>query len=243
MKKILSLILTFALCFGMLSSAAFAAGSDTVDFTVGSTQICPDEETVTITVKVPQNPGFAAGGFFVVAETLELVDVEIVNGNFSVANEETQMYAFIFDTNIAGGDFINLTFKVGEEGEHDVNLIIDTLYDEKANAVESTVVPGVITIGHTPEIVPGTAPDCDDTGLTDGTKCSVCGKTLEERQEIPANGHVEGETVIENATAATCTQEGSYDEAIYCTACGEELSRTAGTTTWCNCSPTGSWRA
>ena len=42
--------------------------------------------------------------------------------------------------------------------------------------------------------------------------------------------HTPGETVIENATAATCTQEGSYEEAVYCTACGEELSRTTGTT-------------
>lgn len=42
--------------------------------------------------------------------------------------------------------------------------------------------------------------------------------------------HTPGETIIENATAATCTQKGSYEEAVYCTACGEELGRTAGTT-------------
>lgn len=42
--------------------------------------------------------------------------------------------------------------------------------------------------------------------------------------------HTPGETVIENEIAATCTQKGSYEEAVYCTACGEELSRTVGTT-------------
>lgn len=30
----------------------------------------------------------------------------------------------------------------------------------------------------------------------------------------------------ENAVAATCTSQGSYDEVVYCSACGDELSRT-----------------
>ncbi len=37
--------------------------------------------------------------------------------------------------------------------------------------------------------------------------------------------HTPGETVIENEVAATCTQEGRYDEVVNCTACGAEISR------------------
>ena len=33
--------------------------------------------------------------------------------------------------------------------------------------------------------------------------------------------------VKENEVAATCTAEGSYDSVVYCTVCGEELSRTS----------------
>ena len=37
--------------------------------------------------------------------------------------------------------------------------------------------------------------------------------------------HVSGDPVRENETAATYTSGGSYDEVIYCSACGAELSR------------------
>ena len=41
--------------------------------------------------------------------------------------------------------------------------------------------------------------------------------------------HTAGEAVIENEVAATCTEDGSYDSVVYCTVCGEELSRTTVT--------------
>ena len=37
--------------------------------------------------------------------------------------------------------------------------------------------------------------------------------------------HVPGEAVIENEVKATCTEDGSYDSVVYCTECGEEISR------------------
>ena len=40
-----------------------------------------------------------------------------------------------------------------------------------------------------------------------------------------AHEHTPGEAVRENEVPATCKAEGSYDEVIYCTECGEELSR------------------
>ena len=105
---------------------------------------------------------------------------------------------------------------------------------------------------HTPETVPAKAATCTETGLTDGSKCSVCGTILTAQSVIPAKGHtpggaatcttaqrciVCGETLVkakghtagapvrENEKAPTCTEEGSYDEAVYCTVCEEELSR------------------
>ena len=46
---------------------------------------------------------------------------------------------------------------------------------------------------------------------------------------IPALGHTPGEAVVENRVEAICTKEGSYDEVVYCSVCGEELSREAKT--------------
>ena len=42
---------------------------------------------------------------------------------------------------------------------------------------------------------------------------------------IKATGHTPGVTVKENEVSATCKEDGSYDEVIYCTVCNEELSR------------------
>ena len=77
---------------------------------------------------------------------------------------------------------------------------------------------------HTPETVPGKAATCTQAGLTEGSKCSVCGIVLTEQEVIPA-AHTSGEAVEENKVAATCTAEGSYEEVVYCTVCEEELSR------------------
>lgn len=46
-----------------------------------------------------------------------------------------------------------------------------------------------------------------------------------ETNVIPATGHTEGEAITENKATPTCTEDGSYDRVIYCTACNAELSR------------------
>ena len=63
---------------------------------------------------------------------------------------------------------------------------------------------------------------CTEDGVITYT-CSVCGDTYSE--VIAATGHTAGEAVVENEVAATCSASGSYDEVVYCTVCGAELSR------------------
>ena len=41
----------------------------------------------------------------------------------------------------------------------------------------------------------------------------------------PEHEHEAGEPVIENEVEGTCSTEGSYESAVYCTICGEEMSR------------------
>ena len=77
---------------------------------------------------------------------------------------------------------------------------------------------------HTPETVPGKAATCTEEGVTEGSKCSVCGIVLKKQETIPA-AHTPGTAVKENETAATCTAEGSYDEVVYCSVCQEEILR------------------
>ena len=80
-------------------------------------------------------------------------------------------------------------------------------------------------LGHSSEVVVGKAPTCTETGLTDGEKCSVCGRILKKQETIPMVPHSEGEAVTENKVDPDCTNDGSYDTVVYCAVCGAELSR------------------
>ncbi len=53
--------------------------------------------------------------------------------------------------------------------------------------------------------------------------CSECGVILNEA--LPAHGHVPSGKVTENEVASSCLEQGTADEVVYCSVCGEELSR------------------
>lgn len=70
-----------------------------------------------------------------------------------------------------------------------------------------------------------------NTALTDATLqlhnfvdkvCTIC-------QLYDGCTHATTNTATENSKAATCTKDGSYESVVYCSTCGEELSRTTVT--------------
>ena len=76
------------------------------------------------------------------------------------------------------------------------------------------------TVTHYARVTdPYVAPTCTETGLTEGSHCSVCGKIWVEQQVIPATGHTE---VIDYGYAATKTEDGISD-GKHCTVCNEVL--------------------
>ena len=74
-------------------------------------------------------------------------------------------------------------------------------------------------LGHKEETVPMQNATCTESGLTEGKKCSVCGKVLTQQTEIAALGHVE---TIVPAQAATYTADG-LTEGKMCGVCGETM--------------------
>jgi hypothetical protein len=66
--------------------------------------------------------------------------------------------------------------------------------------VTETIAP----LGHTEEIIPGTAATCTEAGLTEGKVCSVCDEILVAQEEIAALGH-DYESVV---TAPNCIDGG-----------------------------------
>lgn len=54
---------------------------------------------------------------------------------------------------------------------------------------------------------------------TAGTDCSLC------QAHLPSKGHTIGNPITENESNPSCINDGSYDKVVYCSVCGEELSR------------------
>lgn len=68
---------------------------------------------------------------------------------------------------------------------------------------------------------------CTSTGLTRGSHCAKCGEVLVAQKVIPISGiHVPSDAVEENKTEPTCSTSGSCEKVVYCSLCGEEISRT-----------------
>ncbi|MBR2381853.1 MAG: hypothetical protein IKA84_05120 [Clostridia bacterium] len=70
---------------------------------------------------------------------------------------------------------------------------------------------------HTEEVIPAVEPDCVNTGLTEGKKCSVCGEITVAQEVVNAYGHEES---VLSGKEATCAEAG-LTEGKKCTVCGE----------------------
>lgn len=72
---------------------------------------------------------------------------------------------------------------------------------------------------HTEEIIQGVNPTCINTGLTEGIKCTTCGKILVEQEVIPALGH-DYVDIPGTSIEATCTEPGKTAK-MKCSRCGD----------------------
>ena len=75
--------------------------------------------------------------------------------------------------------------------------------------------------GHKEETVGAKEPSCTKPGHKAGKKCSVCGKTLEGLEEIPALNHT---PVTDPAVEAT-TEKTGLTEGSHCSVCGTVLKK------------------
>lgn len=105
------------------------------------------------------------------------------------------------------------TLTVGDTAGTVSVIAVFTPTDTAYGKVEMEV--SVTVVAHTEVTVPGYAATCNATGLTDGAKCSVCGKTLKEQTVISALGH---DLIYHLAKDPTCTKPGwaAYESCTRC---------------------------
>lgn len=119
-----------------------------------------------------------------------------------------------------------IDYPEGKIGFRNKNIYYDIYTSPSANGSGKTKLADIsqlYTVLETSayaEFKPMTCNHSANTNTTcEGADCSVCGKY------IAPTGHIKGDPVSENRTFSSCTEGGSYDEVIYCTACGKEISR------------------
>ena len=202
MKKMRFVVLAFMLIMLMCVSSAFAAepgetvtvnmnlsNSDAIIFTLGS----PSYDASALEV-VGQNP--AAGHTF--------VDINS-DGYTPYPSGKIGTVTVKIRDNAKPGTY---TISFSTSGAVSVDLGSARL---SVSATVTVVCPHTNT-----ETIPGKAATCTETGLTDGTKCSVCDVVIKAQEEIPANGHIE---VTVPGKDSTCAEAG-LTEGSECAVCG-----------------------
>lgn len=122
--------------------------------------------------------------------------------------------------------------------------ISGTVYDvgdgviiTKATSVTAQWKDHVHSMAH----IPAMSATCTMAGNTEYYICDDCGKWYSDADAtteitnhasvvIAATDHTPAAAVKENEVSATCTKDGGYDEVVYCSVCGDEISRTHYTT-------------
>lgn len=90
--------------------------------------------------------------------------------------------------------------------------------------VEIVAIPA---LGHKEETIKGTPATCTKDGLTDGTKCSVCGEIVKAQEVIKATGN-HTYSAWQVTKEATCTATGTQTRT--CSVCGKTETQTIAKT-------------
>ena len=96
-----------------------------------------------------------------------------------------------------------------------------SIHCDVCNAINENRVKVIKATGHKAEKIAGKAVSCTEDGLTEGSKCSVCGEVLKKQEIIKATGH-KAEKIV--GKAASCTEDG-ITEGSKCSVCGEILKK------------------
>ena len=155
-------------------------------------------------------------------QSLSVSGAEKLKLTFSAESFTEQDYdvVYVFDGDGAlygeySGDLSGVEVTVSGDTVQ-VQLVSDSSVNKYGYAFSSIT---AYTVCHPENIITGSAPDCTQAGISDGSVCEICGVVIQEQEILPALGHDE---VIDEAIAPSCTVTG-WTEGKHCDRCGEVL--------------------
>ncbi len=101
----------------------------------------------------------------------------------------------------------------------DATCTADGVKSFLCSACSHSYTEAIAATGHTPVTDEAIVATCTQTGLTEGSHCSVCNAVLMAQEIVEATGHT---PVTDEAVAATCTQTG-LTEGSHCSVCNAVL--------------------
>jgi len=148
------------------------------------------------------NNGSDSGYFEIISDsTIEITTTEQVPASSQTATCANPVICDGCGVTVKEGHDYSTKWTVDEEATCDTNGSKSHHCKICGAKTDVTVIP---MLGHTEVTDASVAPNCTETGLTEGKHCSVCGEVLVAQQTVPALGHDYKATV----TRPSCTEAG-----------------------------------
>lgn len=187
-------------------------------------------------------------GSYYVSKNLNMNDGSPSAGNFEVPMKASAPETKSYTVNYVTEDGASLGTETVKEGQSPASVPTLPTKDPDAAghysyawdtdpttatiSADTTFTAKLTTTPHNPQTMDSNVVDATcgkDGSKTVTTSCSDCGYVIsvENNVVIPAtNNHTPAAAVKENVKPATCETAETYDSVVYCSVCGQEISRT-----------------
>lgn len=187
-------------------------------------------------------------GSYYVSKNLNMNDGSPSAGNFEVPMKASAPETKSYTVNYVTEDGASLGTETVEEGKSPASVpALPTKAPDAAGhysyawdtdpttaniSADTTFTAKLTTTPHNPQTMDSNIVDATcgkDGSKTVTTSCSDCGYVIsvENNVVIPATkNHTPAAAVKENVKPATCETAETYDSVVYCSVCGQEISRT-----------------
>jgi hypothetical protein len=218
-KRICAALLLLALLLNQLVCISAVAdgntSASTAAFVLSNTEAAPGD-TVSISVTVRNNPG-------IISLRLKIYyDDSVMNLEASVKPDDCEFTETTFGP-LSGNPFSLLWDDSLSSENNTANGIVATLIFKVADDAAPGTYP--ITLSYDEDDVFDIEFENVYFESVAGSLTVLAAETEAETEPETEHEHTPAEAVHENEVEADCSREGSYDEVVYCSSCGEEMSR------------------